>query len=114
MIRKTSALAALCCIGLLLSECKTSSKSAGANASKPSDKTATPPVKPLTPEEISAGIADGKAVFELKCHECHKQPIVSKYSKDEWPGIMNKMARKAHLNDTEKRNVVAFVVSAAR
>ena len=114
MIRKTTSLMAICFIGLLLSECKTSSKSAGANASKPSDKTVTPPAKPLTPEEIAAGIADGKTVFELKCHECHKQPMVGKYSKEEWPGIMNKMARKAHLSDTEKSHVLAFVLSSTR
>jgi len=59
-------------------------------------------------------IADGLYLYQTKCNGCHDLPRVSDYSPDDWPNIMVKMSRKAHLTDLESAQVMAYINNKAK
>jgi mono/diheme cytochrome c family protein len=61
----------------------------------------------------AASIA-GQSTYNQKCGACHGLKIVSDYTVDRWISVMQVMAMKAHLSDTEKENVLAFVKANAK
>jgi mono/diheme cytochrome c family protein len=56
----------------------------------------------------------GKQIYTAKCGRCHGLKDPANYSSDEWVSLVNKMAPKAQLNDTEKANVLAYVQANAK
>lgn len=73
-------------------------------------------VKP--PEGISAGsakkmespqVAEGKTIYTTKCARCHGVKPVQDWTVHEWIPIMERMAPKARLDETEIANVTAYV-----
>jgi hypothetical protein len=65
--------------------------------------------KPNSPEAIA-----GKEIFTAKCGKCHDLKNPSDYTPKEWIKLVDKMAPKANLDDTEKKNVLAYVQSNAK
>jgi cytochrome c2 len=65
--------------------------------------------KPDSPEAIA-----GKEVFTAKCGKCHELKNPADYTPKKWISIVNEMAPKAKLDDTEKKNVLAYVQSNAK
>lgn len=61
----------------------------------------------------AAAIA-GQSTFNAKCGRCHGLKVVSDYTVDRWISIMQVMAMKAALTDTEKENVLAYVKANAK
>jgi cytochrome c5 len=61
-----------------------------------------------------ANIADGKATFESKCGRCHALKSPADYDATRWVKLVDWMAPKAQLNDTEKANVIAYVQANAK
>ena len=105
----------ICLIGIALSECKTSSKSAIAITTAPAPaKPTAADVKPAAPDTLALAIASGQTVYQAKCGGCHDLPRASEYGYSEWSNIMIKMSRKAHLSDTETDQVLAYVHSNAK
>lgn len=51
----------------------------------------------------------GQAIYNAKCGRCHGLKVTTDYTADRWISIMQVMATKANLNDTEKENVLAYV-----
>jgi mono/diheme cytochrome c family protein len=69
---------------------------------------ATKPAAAATPEML------GQTTFNAKCGRCHGLKPTSDYTADRWASIMQVMAMKAQLNDTEKSNVLAYVRANAK
>ncbi|MCL9807543.1 hypothetical protein NAT51_18615 [Flavobacterium amniphilum] len=60
----------------------------------------------MTPE-----LAEGKALYENKCGNCHKLFAASKHDKDGWEQTMYYMAPKAKLTEDQKRLVYNYLVA---
>ncbi len=59
-------------------------------------------------------LAAGETAYKAKCGRCHALPDVSKFTAEKWVSIMNWMAPKAKMGETEKANVLAYVQANAR
>ncbi|MBS1510860.1 MAG: hypothetical protein JST86_08475 [Bacteroidetes bacterium] len=51
----------------------------------------------------------GQSTYNAKCGKCHGLKVTTDYTAERWVSIMQVMATKAHLDDTEKENVLAYV-----
>jgi len=56
----------------------------------------------------------GQSTFNAKCGKCHGLKVTTDYTADRWVSIMQVMAGKANLSDTEKENVLAYVKANAK
>jgi len=56
----------------------------------------------------------GQATYNAKCQKCHALKITTNYTADRWISVMQVMAPKAQLSDTEKDNVLAYVKANAK
>jgi mono/diheme cytochrome c family protein len=56
----------------------------------------------------------GQSTYNAKCGKCHGLKIASDYTVDRWISVMQVMAPKAKLDDTEKENVLAYVKANAK
>ena len=64
---------------------------------------------------ISAGdVAAGKQTYIANCGRCHSLKNAGDYTTDEWVPLVDKMARKAKLSDSDKANVLAYVQANAK
>ena len=72
----------------------------------------TPP--PATAEPAKSPEMLGQSTYNGKCGRCHGLKPVGDYTADRWVGIMESMAPKARLDDTEKQNVLAYVKANAK
>jgi cytochrome c5 len=61
------------------------------------------PVETASPEML------GQGTYNAKCGRCHGLKVTTDYTSDRWVSIMQAMAPKAHLDATEKENVLAYV-----
>lgn len=53
----------------------------------------------------------GRAVMAERCSRCHAFPNVVREDEQEWPGIMEKMAKKAKLDSLQKEQVTHFIIA---
>jgi mono/diheme cytochrome c family protein len=83
----------------------TASTSTTSTSSRNVDRTATGP---------DATVVAGQSTYNTKCGRCHGLKIVADYTVDRWISIMQVMAMKANLSDTEKQNVLAYVETNAK
>ncbi|MGE7777432.1 hypothetical protein ACQKLP_22125 [Chitinophaga sp. NPDC101104] len=58
--------------------------------------------------------SQGKAIFREKCAKCHHYKLPETKAAEKWPGIIDRMAKKAKLNDDQKADVLAFVTKHAK
>ncbi|WP_143304530.1 cytochrome c [Chitinophaga vietnamensis] len=56
----------------------------------------------------------GKTIYRENCNKCHRYRLPETRTADKWPGIIDKMARKAKLTDEQKAAVLEFVKSNAK
>lgn len=68
-------------------------------------------VKPAVSAEV---ITAGKTTFATKCGRCHALKNPGDYTSVQWVPLVNVMAPKAQLTDTEKANVLAYVQNGAK
>lgn len=66
--------------------------------------------------EKTALIAAGNAVYtdKTKCARCHKPKDVTAYTQERWTGILKKMVPMAKLDETEAKQVTAYVMENAK
>ena len=83
-------------------------------ANNPQSPTSLPPLdkSKLSPEENAK--IEGQQTFNAKCGKCHGYKPASDYTELRWVQIMQVMAPKANLNETEKANVLAYVRANAK
>ncbi len=58
--------------------------------------------------------APGKTIYISHCAHCHKYQLPEFHTSEQWVGIINKMAPKAKLDDSQKAAVLAFVQANAK
>jgi hypothetical protein len=63
---------------------------------------------------VAGDAMEGKATYTAKCGRCHGLKNPANYTSTEWVPILNSMAAKAKLDDTEKANVNAYVQANAK
>lgn len=59
--------------------------------------------------KLSKEAAAGQEVYNAKCGKCHDLPKPEAFTEAQWVPIMDKMAPKARLTETEKANVLVYV-----
>ncbi|MEI7471987.1 MAG: hypothetical protein WCJ85_06995 [Chitinophagaceae bacterium] len=59
-------------------------------------------------------LADGKITYEAKCGRCHALKNTTDFDAPRWAKLVNWMAPKAMLNETEKTNVLAYLQANAK
>ena len=91
----------------------TTSSNTGAVASANSPQLGAKVVERAGSGNDAAAIA-GQATFNAKCNRCHAYKIPGNYTVDRWISVMQVMATKANLSDTEKENVLAYVKANAK
>lgn len=78
-------------------------------------------VPPVTPAMTSASLrrqhADtaelerGRTLFVHRCIECHTLPPIWKYSRDDWPQIVNDMSHRANLKSEDREAVIVYILA---
>ena len=93
--------AALVSTVVALSSCETVSSSAPTVASVMVSKDAD-----------AQFLTQGRNLFVSRCIDCHSLPPISKYSSERWPGLVEKMSGRAHLQPTQRDAIVAYILAA--
>ncbi|NOT92611.1 hypothetical protein [Ferruginibacter sp.] len=77
---------------------------------------ATPAGSRTTPAEGSTKSPEmmGQSTYNAKCGKCHGLKVTTDYTAERWISIMQVMAQKARLDDTEKENVLSYVKANAK
>ena len=55
----------------------------------------------------------GREIFVSRCLECHTLPSVAKYSRNEWPQLVARMAGRANLTTADQRAVTGYLRAAS-
>ncbi len=63
----------------------------------------------LSAQELSMG----REVFVSRCLECHTLPSVAKYSRNQWPHLVARMAGRANLTTFDQRAVTGYLRAAS-
>lgn len=64
------------------------------------------------PDATEAQLTTGRDTFIARCNHCHGYPDLASVSEGDWPGILDRMAKKASLDATQKEAVLRFVLVA--
>lgn len=59
-----------------------------------------------------SSLSHGRELFLAHCNACHGYPDLAAISDERWPGILEKMARKAGLGAEDRDAVLHFVLAA--
>ncbi len=76
---------------------------------------------PITPQMATASsrkqdvdlarLERGRTLFVHRCIECHTLPALWKYSREDWPKIVNDMSHRASLKPGEREAVIAYILA---
>jgi hypothetical protein len=53
----------------------------------------------------------GRKLFVHRCIECHTLPAIWKYSREDWPQIVNDMSHRASLKPDDRDAVIAYILA---
>jgi hypothetical protein len=98
---KQVAAAGLLSILVAFSSCETVSSSA---------PTVTPIM--LSKDVNAPSLTEGRNLFVSRCIDCHSLPPISKFSSERWPGLVEKMSGRAHLQPMQRDAIVAYILAA--
>lgn len=59
-----------------------------------------------------ASLENGRAVLTNRCVTCHALQPLAKYSKEKWQEIVEDMAPRAKLSETQARDLLAYIEAA--
>lgn len=71
----------------------------------------TPKAEAAKVDVSEATIAEGKSIYEASCAKCHKLFSPAKHTKEEWTGVLNRMAPKARINEQQKNLVYVYLTN---
>lgn len=79
-------------------------------------------VPKVTPALVSAApggasveaLENGRQIYGGKCTACHSAEPIGRYSAEEWPGIIEEMAKVSKLTEAEKRDLSAYIFAVHR
>lgn len=63
------------------------------------------------PESTEQSLTQGRELFVGNCSRCHKLPDRRAVAEEKWPTIVNRMAKKAKLDDAQHKLVLQFILS---
>jgi len=69
---------------------------------------------PKTSRKQTVDLAElerGRVLFVHRCIECHTLPPLWKYSREDWPKIVNDMSHRASLKSTDRDAIVAYILA---
>lgn len=58
---------------------------------------------------MKADVGEGKVIFMRDCTRCHELKKVENFTSAQWSNILPRMIIQAQLNDTQSRQVTAYV-----
>ena len=90
---------------LLLAGCETSNYAPQVTSqlSKPASR---------TKQDVDlAQLRQGRTFFVHRCIECHTLPAIWKYSREDWPRMVNDMSHRASLKAAERDAVIAYILA---
>jgi hypothetical protein len=56
----------------------------------------------------------GRTLFVHRCIECHTLPPIWKYSREDWPQIVNDMSHRASLRPDDREAVIVYILAVRR
>jgi hypothetical protein len=59
-------------------------------------------------------VMSGKALYEKSCTHCHKLKSPSKYTIQQWPGLVNKMQKRSKITDEQKAIILTYLTTEAK
>ena len=59
-----------------------------------------------------ATLERGRTLFAHRCIECHTLPAIWRYSREDWPKIVDDMAHRSSLKPAERDAVIAYILAA--
>jgi mono/diheme cytochrome c family protein len=63
------------------------------------------------PGVTADSLSHGREVFVASCNACHGYPDLTAIADERWPGILEKMAKKAGLGPEDRDAVLHFVLA---
>lgn len=68
-------------------------------------------IKSQIPAEV---VPLGKTLYENSCVRCHKLKDPANYTREEWPGIIDKMQKRSRITDEQKATILTYLLSEAK
>lgn len=59
----------------------------------------------------TAKLQRGRQLFVHRCIECHALPAIWKYSREDWPEIVNDMSHRASLKPADREAVITYILA---
>ena len=63
------------------------------------------------PDLTDVQLERGRTAFVASCGQCHDHPAPSAVPSGSWPGVMDRMAKKAKLDASTREDVLRFVLA---
>ena len=99
--------AAVLAVGLLGAACYPKSGPAPAAVSAATATSASTQWPGVTASSLSAG----HDLFLSNCNGCHGYPDLTSIAEGDWPHILDRMAKKSHLDAQQRDDVLHFVLA---
>ncbi|MCF6132925.1 c-type cytochrome [Flavobacterium wongokense] len=96
---------ALAILALMIYSCASKSN-APAAASTP---VATSGTRESTATVMTPELAQGKELYDNNCAKCHRLYGPKEYSAEEWKPIVDRMQKKAHLDDMQGQKIYNYL-----
>ncbi len=64
--------------------------------------------------ETQDDLDESRWLYAQKCSGCHLLVLPHKVPQGEWPRVVDKMAPKAHLTESEQVQILRYVLTASR
>lgn len=79
---------------------------------------AAPPPVATTADASRAGVelvelAHGRDLLVSKCSGCHRTPLPAQHLASDWPGKLDEMAERSHLDGEQRRAIESYLVAMA-
>jgi len=65
----------------------------------------------IRPTPHNTQLERGRTLYVHRCIECHTLPPIWKYSRDDWPRIVNDMSHRANLKPQDREAVIAYILT---
>ena len=56
----------------------------------------------------------GNELYVKNCVRCHKLKDPAKYTRAQWPGLVNKMQKRAKITDEQKALILSYLLTEAK
>jgi mono/diheme cytochrome c family protein len=72
------------------------------------------PKETINTNSVNSKMDPGQVVYTTRCNRCHGLRIVENYTQQQWDNILKIMVPKAGLNESESKQVTAYVMEHAK